>query len=100
MELDSLIQPADTKIVLVVMDGLGGFADAEHAYRRGFEAAQHPETRGQSYEAVRERLRNIYPDVYEEESFRRGYDRGSAHYSRLSDSSEVVEDKPARGRPS
>jgi 2,3-bisphosphoglycerate-independent phosphoglycerate mutase len=30
MELDHLIQPADTKIVLVVMDGLGGYADAEH----------------------------------------------------------------------
>jgi 2,3-bisphosphoglycerate-independent phosphoglycerate mutase len=30
MELDHLIQPSDTKIVLVVMDGLGGYADAEH----------------------------------------------------------------------
>ena len=30
MDLSALIQPADTKIVLVVMDGLGGYADAEH----------------------------------------------------------------------
>jgi 2,3-bisphosphoglycerate-independent phosphoglycerate mutase len=30
MELTSLVQPADTKILLVVMDGLGGYADAEH----------------------------------------------------------------------
>ena len=30
MDLTSLIQPADTKILLVVMDGLGGYADAEH----------------------------------------------------------------------
>ncbi|MGH9030860.1 MAG: 2,3-bisphosphoglycerate-independent phosphoglycerate mutase [Acidimicrobiia bacterium] len=30
MELTSLIQPADTRILLVVMDGLGGYADAEH----------------------------------------------------------------------
>ncbi len=30
MDLTPLIQSADTKIVLVVMDGLGGFADAEH----------------------------------------------------------------------
>lgn len=30
MELHQLIQPAGTKIVLVVMDGLGGYADAEH----------------------------------------------------------------------
>src|SRR5690349_14514361 len=29
MELTPLIQPADTKILLVVMDGLGGYADAE-----------------------------------------------------------------------
>jgi len=30
MDLTPLIQAADTKIVLVVADGLGGFADAEH----------------------------------------------------------------------
>lgn len=31
MDLRPLIQAADTKIVLVVMDGLGGYADADHA---------------------------------------------------------------------
>jgi 2,3-bisphosphoglycerate-independent phosphoglycerate mutase len=30
VDLTSLIQPADTKILLVVMDGLGGYTDAEH----------------------------------------------------------------------
>jgi 2,3-bisphosphoglycerate-independent phosphoglycerate mutase len=30
MDLTPLIQPADSKILLVVMDGLGGYADAEH----------------------------------------------------------------------
>ncbi len=30
MDLTPLIQTADTKIVLVVMDGLGGYADAQH----------------------------------------------------------------------
>jgi 2,3-bisphosphoglycerate-independent phosphoglycerate mutase len=30
VELSTLVQPAGTKIVLVVMDGLGGYADAEH----------------------------------------------------------------------
>jgi 2,3-bisphosphoglycerate-independent phosphoglycerate mutase len=30
VDLASLIQPADTKILLVVLDGLGGYADAEH----------------------------------------------------------------------
>jgi 2,3-bisphosphoglycerate-independent phosphoglycerate mutase len=31
MDLTALVQPADTKILLVVMDGLGGYADGEHA---------------------------------------------------------------------
>jgi 2,3-bisphosphoglycerate-independent phosphoglycerate mutase len=30
MDVTPLVQEADTKIVLVVMDGLGGYADAEH----------------------------------------------------------------------
>jgi 2,3-bisphosphoglycerate-independent phosphoglycerate mutase len=30
MDLTPLVQPADTKILLVVMDGLGGYADLEH----------------------------------------------------------------------
>jgi 2,3-bisphosphoglycerate-independent phosphoglycerate mutase len=30
MDLTPLVQAADTKILLVVMDGLGGYADAEH----------------------------------------------------------------------
>jgi len=30
MDPTALIQPADTKILLVVMDGLGGYADADH----------------------------------------------------------------------
>ena len=30
MDLSSLHQPADSKLLLVVMDGLGGYADAEH----------------------------------------------------------------------
>jgi 2,3-bisphosphoglycerate-independent phosphoglycerate mutase len=30
MDLTPLIQPADTKLLLVILDGLGGYADAEH----------------------------------------------------------------------
>ena len=30
MDLAELIQPAETKLLLVVMDGLGGYADADH----------------------------------------------------------------------
>ncbi len=51
--------------------------DAEPSYRRGFEAAMLPGTRGLSYEVAKERLRRIYPDVCDDETFRRGYDRGS-----------------------
>src|SRR6476619_7119949 len=30
VDLETLKQPADTRILLVVMDGLGGYADADH----------------------------------------------------------------------
>jgi hypothetical protein len=59
------------------------FADAEPAYRRGFEAALHPETRGRSYEEAKERLRRIHPGVCDEEPFRRGYERGNAYFRKL-----------------
>ncbi|HEV8337160.1 MAG TPA: hypothetical protein VGR67_12145 [Candidatus Polarisedimenticolia bacterium] len=59
------------------------FADAESAYRRGFEAALHPETRGRSYEEAKERLRRIHPGVCDEEPFRRGYERGNAYFNKV-----------------
>src|SRR5215210_5030498 len=40
MDITSLIQPADTKILLIVMDGLGGYADADHGTE--LEAATTP----------------------------------------------------------
>jgi 2,3-bisphosphoglycerate-independent phosphoglycerate mutase len=40
MDITSLIQSADTKILLVVMDGLGGYADADHGTE--LEAATTP----------------------------------------------------------
>lgn len=40
VDVSSLAQPADTKIVLVVMDGLGGYADADH--RTELEEASTP----------------------------------------------------------
>jgi len=57
--------------------------DTEPSYRRGFEAALHPEIRGQSYEAAKEQLRRIYPDVCDAEPFRRGYERGNDYFRRL-----------------
>jgi len=59
------------------------FKADERAYRRGFEAALHPVPRGKPYEEVREYLRERYPDVYHEEAFRRGYERGQAYYRDL-----------------
>ena len=52
------------------------FKTDEPIYRRGFEAAQHPQVRGKSYEEAGARLRERYSDAYESDAFRRGYERG------------------------
>jgi len=54
----------------------GNFKTDEPIYRRGFEAAQHPQARGKSYEEAGARLRERYTDAYENDAFRRGYERG------------------------
>ncbi len=59
------------------------FADIEPTYRRGFEAALHPEIRGRSYDSARERLQSQHADVVDQEPFQRGYDRGQEHYKNL-----------------
>jgi hypothetical protein len=59
------------------------FKQDEPIYRRGFEAAQHPHMRGQSYEEAVARLRERYSDAYEAEPFRRGYERGSNYQRSL-----------------
>jgi hypothetical protein len=57
--------------------GAGGdFKADEPFYRRGFEAAQHPQARGKSYQEAGARLRERYSDAYENDAFRRGYERG------------------------
>lgn len=55
----------------------------EPNYRRGFEAALHPDVRGKSYDEISGQLTSRYPDVYGKTSFRRGYERGRAHYRGL-----------------
>lgn len=52
------------------------FKTEESIYRRGFEAALHPQLRGASYAESAERLRERYSDTYEHDAFRRGYERG------------------------
>ena len=67
----------------------GEFREYEARYRSGFEAALHPECRGKSYENSRARLRELHPDVCDDDAFRRGYERGQAYYAeRSTDSSK------------
>ncbi|MCI0485152.1 MAG: phosphoribosyltransferase [Blastocatellia bacterium] len=56
------------------------FKTDEPAYRSGFEAALHPDARGKSYTEAFEYLTACYPDLYREESFRRGFERGRTYY--------------------
>jgi hypothetical protein len=55
----------------------------EKNYRRGFEAALQAEARGRTYEQAADYLKTNYPGFYQTESFRRGYERGRAHYEGL-----------------
>ncbi|MCA1580785.1 MAG: hypothetical protein LC796_05210 [Acidobacteria bacterium] len=62
----------------------GHFTEDEPVYRRGFQAALHPEHRGKSFEAARETLATRHADVAGHPAFRRGYERGSSHLHALS----------------
>ncbi|MGH9902002.1 MAG: hypothetical protein ACRD68_09350 [Pyrinomonadaceae bacterium] len=59
------------------------FKTEEPIYRRGFEAALHPKTRGKSYAAAGEILHERYPDECEREPFRCGYERGHVYQQGL-----------------
>jgi hypothetical protein len=59
------------------------FARDEPVYRRGFEAALHPQARGRALADDNERLRACYGDECETEAFRRGYARGQAYHLRM-----------------
>ncbi|HKG23116.1 MAG TPA: hypothetical protein VKC34_14555, partial [Blastocatellia bacterium] len=55
------------------------FATDESNYRCGFECAQHPDLRDGSYDESRDRLRERFGDIYSEDSFRRGFERGQVY---------------------
>jgi hypothetical protein len=55
------------------------FAQNEKEYRLGFESALHLNTRGNSYEQVESYLKTLYPDIYQKDVFRRGYERGQSY---------------------
>lgn len=59
------------------------FKQDELDYRRGFEAALRPETRGKSFEEVEGFLQQRHPNAVGLPSFRRGYERGQDYYQGL-----------------
>jgi hypothetical protein len=59
------------------------FKTDEPIYRRGFEAALHPQLRDASYDESAERLRERYSDAYTHDAFRRGYERGHSYQQNL-----------------
>jgi hypothetical protein len=59
------------------------FARDEKEYRLGFESALHLHTRGSSYEQVEGYLKSLYPDTYQKDAFRRGYERGQSYCRNL-----------------
>jgi hypothetical protein len=62
----------------------GDFAAAEPAYRRGFEAAMRPRFRASSFDEASNDLRDLYPEYFGLEDFRRGYQRGLVHAEQYS----------------
>lgn len=62
----------------------GHFSEDEPRYRRGFEAALHPDRRGRSFDEVRPDLVKCYGADCENPAFRRGYGRGLGHAAGLS----------------
>jgi hypothetical protein len=64
-------------------------ADNEQRYRRGFEAAMDPDFRGKLFEDAASKLRQRYPDLYDDEWFQRGYRRAQDYYSGLQQPGEL-----------
>ncbi|MGE3539768.1 MAG: hypothetical protein AB7N91_20345 [Candidatus Tectimicrobiota bacterium] len=54
------------------------FSQDEPLYRRGYEAALHPDIAGKPYDAATTYLEHHYGSAYKQEAFRRGYMRGQA----------------------
>jgi hypothetical protein len=61
----------------------GDFVVDESEYRRGFQSALHPRTRGKSYEESADFLSECYGDLCNAKPFRRGYERGYNYHQGL-----------------
>jgi hypothetical protein len=59
------------------------FESVERNYRSGFEAALCPPMRGKTYDDAVDYLSANYPEIYSDDTFRRGYQRGQSHYQDL-----------------
>ena len=62
--------------------GEGRFPIVERMYRCGFEAAQRPGITGKSFDEVKDALREAYLDCWENQAFRRGFERGQERRAR------------------
>ena len=60
-------------------------AQEEDSFRCGFSAALEPKMRGRSFDAAVEDLKRNYPDAYQKQSFRRGFERGQHYHKKLSE---------------
>ncbi|HXT64719.1 MAG TPA: hypothetical protein VN696_16885 [Pyrinomonadaceae bacterium] len=69
----------------------GDFNVDEANYRLGFEAALHPDRRGESYEKSIDGLRSRYANSCDSNAFRGGFDRGQAYQRSVEQSDREVE---------
>jgi hypothetical protein len=67
----------------------GDFTQDEVSYRRGFEAALHPQSRGKSFSERQAYLSHAFGEVSSTESFRHGYDRGQAYQQKVTETRKV-----------
>jgi hypothetical protein len=55
----------------------------EDSFRSGFSAALEPEVRGRAFDTVVEHLKRNYPDAYQKQTFRWGFERGLQYHKKL-----------------
>lgn len=66
----------------------GDFSTEESVYRRGFEAALHPDSRDKDYKQVQPDLQKKFGQACQTDCFRRGYERGQKYYEQLREPGE------------
>jgi hypothetical protein len=59
------------------------FKIGKEIFRRGFEAALEPESRGQTFDKTKQYLRTRYPNDVDDVMFRQGFERGREYYEQI-----------------